>query len=331
MRRKLIFAAFTALFVSLLCLSASAEWSCPDCFLEHGDDVVICTDCGYERDVLYCEACGAICDPSDMACEVCGCETLNPSPPSSSDPSGVKCPNCDYDLGNPVMGRLNCPAEDCHAMLYITPMGSAINLEATYECFYCGDGMSQDVDNPMRHTCDSCGFSFVVFGDTADYESGHKDGYSEGLAEGFEEGKNQGSAEGYQNGYKEGYDEGYDVGYNDSIDEESERLYDELHDSIYDYAYQEGWDACDYEWEQSDTLVNKFQQGYNKGKAEGFAEGEQSNFKKSFGDILKAIALTPYTAISNMFDFEIFGVNVAGVIFEFFTLAAIFFVIKLFF
>ena len=40
-------------------------------------------------------------------------------------------------------------------------------------------------------------------------------------------------------------------------------------------------------------------------------------------DIVSEIAFAPYRAVSAMFDFEIFGINLAGAVFTFFTVVII--------
>lgn len=87
-------------------------------------------------------------------------------------------------------------------------------------------------------------------------------------------------------------------------------------------AYEDGHTAG-YKQGSAEGYTNGKAEGYTNGKAEGYnlgyAAGEQSEVTKSFGELVSDIALAPYTAVSRMFDFEIFGINVAGAICEVFT------------
>lgn len=56
--------------------------------------------------------------------------------------------------------------------------------------------------------------------------------------------------------------------------------------------------------------------GYSSGYNLGYKEGEQSTVTKDFSDIIESIIMSPYYLASNIFDFEIFGFNVAGTIFQ---------------
>lgn len=95
-----------------------------------------------------------------------------------------------------------------------------------------------------------------------------------------------GESNGYNNGWTDGEDNGYGIGYG--------------------VGYTEGETA-----------------GHTAGKTEGYnlgySAGEQSEVTSNFISIVGEIALAPYTAVSSMFDFEIFGINVAGFFFQMFT------------
>ncbi len=114
------------------------------------------------------------------------------------------------------------------------------------------------------------------------------------IGEGYEAGYTEGETEGYTQGKTDGYNQGYDVGY--------------LKGHVEGYTKGQA-------------------NGYNEGKAYGvnigIKQGEQSTVTKSFVSILGEIAMTPYTAISQIFDFEIFGLNVAGIVFQLITVAIV--------
>ena len=75
-------------------------------------------------------------------------------------------------------------------------------------------------------------------------------------------------------------------------------------------------------------------EGITEGKAEGYntgyKAGEQSTVTRDFKSLLGDIVSAPYRAVSQMFDFEVFGINVAGAICTLFTLVCIGIVISFF-
>lgn len=120
----------------------------------------------------------------------------------------------------------------------------------------------------------------------AGVESGDTQGYDRGYAYGYSDGLMDGNEAGYEGGYEDGESTGYENGYNQGNES----------------GYTAGHAA-----------------GYNT----GYAEGEQSTVSENFIDMIGEIAAAPYNAVVSMFDFEIFGVNIASFIFKAGTLIII--------
>lgn len=62
-----------------------------------------------------------------------------------------------------------------------------------------------------------------------------------------------------------------------------------------------------------------YSDGYSLGYQNGFSLGEESNVSENIGGLLTSVALTPFQALVNMFDFQIFGINIAKAILSLFT------------
>jgi hypothetical protein len=126
----------------------------------------------------------------------------------------------------------------------------------------------------------------------------------------FEDLSKAGYDEGYANGYQQGYDVGWSGGYN----------------SGYSTGYTLG-ESAGYSQGSEEGFSQGKTEGYNEGKAYGvnigIKQGEQSTVTRDFISILGEIAMLPYTAISQIFDFEIFGLNVAGIVFQLITVAIV--------
>ena len=139
---------------------------------------------------------------------------------------------------------------------------------------------------------------------------GYDDGYCDGIDVGTENGEELGFEAGYQEGYSSGSEDGYNDGKSDGYNIGYEEGYVEGADVGTDAGYEEG-----------------LRVGKASGYQSGFKAGEQSDLTKNIRSVISDIVFAPYRAISTMFDFEIFGINIAGAIFTIFTLFVILFVI----
>ena len=152
------------------------------------------------------------------------------------------------------------------------------------------------------------------------YQAGNDDGYDEGYDKGYFLGYNdglvEGNAVGYETGYTEGYDEGYEkgsfLGYNDGL---------------------VVGNASGYE----SGLIEGHEAGYTEGHEAGYTEGEKYGWDNGFGagqndmaesttafkEMVFAIFDAPVTLIDGMLGFEIFGINMAGLVKTIITLAVV--------
>ena len=151
------------------------------------------------------------------------------------------------------------------------------------------------------------------------YGQGHSAGYLDGIAS-----VNTDSF--YQDGYTAGqesvdtdsfYQDGYTAG-QESVDTDSfyQDGYTAGQESIdTDAYYQDGYTAGQ---ESVDTTA-VYDSAYASGYDTGFREGEQSELSGNFINVISEIAAAPYNAIKIMFDFDIFGINISGLIYKVIT------------
>ena len=108
---------------------------------------------------------------------------------------------------------------------------------------------------------------------------------------GFERGTANGSNMNYQAGYSDGYDRGFEEG-------------------------------------SSDGVSRGYESGYSDGYAEGYQEG--SEVVSDYEDAVLFTVSAPFQAISNMLNFEVLGINLAGLFFFLLTAVILVFLIKTF-
>lgn len=124
------------------------------------------------------------------------------------------------------------------------------------------------------------------------YDSVYESGYYDGLESGLIWGEDLG----YQEGYTEGYQEGIGTGYRDGF------LAGEAEG--YDTGYADG-----------------YQDGYETGYDSGYAEAERETvieyvepFEIDIGRVISGISSVPDNIMNGSFDFELFGINVYGLL-----------------
>ena len=183
-------------------------------------------------------------------------------------------------------------------------------------CEYCADG------NPKPYMSYSEEIFTVVGAMRQEIEQVYDEGVTDGYNEGYTDGESDGLTDGYNHGYSEGETAGLTTGYNNG--------YTEGETAGFTTGYNNGYSAG-----ETAGLATGYNNGYTEGKTEGFnngySAGEQSTVSKDIVSIIGEIAMAPYTAISSMFDFEIFGLNVAGLIFQFITTVVFLLVVGLIF
>lgn len=116
------------------------------------------------------------------------------------------------------------------------------------------------------------------------YESGYMVGNEEGYSEGYNEGYSIGNEEGYSDGYEYGYYDGVNAGWEDG----------------HQYGYKKGWDA-----------------GFGAG------QNDMAETSHTFKEMVFAIFDAPSVLIDSMLNFDIFGINIAGLVKTLITLAVV--------
>lgn len=128
----------------------------------------------------------------------------------------------------------------------------------------------------------------------------YTDAYIEGLDFGLEEGYNNGFDQGSIDGYQQGYTEGETIGYNEG----------------YDNGY-------------SDGNGDGYSLGYDEGEAYGWQNGfgagqnDMAETSHTFKEMVFAIFDAPSRLIDSMLNFDIFGINLAGLVKTIITLAVV--------
>lgn len=143
------------------------------------------------------------------------------------------------------------------------------------------------------------------------YESGLEDGYDVGFNAGSDKGYQSGLTDGYNNGLDDGYDNGYDVGFSDGTAESQVQL---------DYLQNE---VHKLETQNSQLEQEKIEE-YNK----GYNDSAEDN--QSFKDMVFSIIEAPFKVIKEALNFEIFGINISGLVLFLITGALIIFILKIF-
>lgn len=164
---------------------------------------------------------------------------------------------------------------------------------------------------------------YTVGGDG--YDDGYNAGYLDGLASGREYGYNDGYSVGHDIGYQEGYETGYDNGYETGYDDGWETGYYIGFDHGTDYGrgvgYNEGYDDG-YETGYWDGWDEGYDDGYDVGIEDG------SPIELDIPSVITAVPQSAKSIINNAFGFELFGINVAGLLSVLLIVAIIGFVVK---
>lgn len=139
-----------------------------------------------------------------------------------------------------------------------------------------------------------------------------RDGLSGITDEAYNSGFEAGQTNGYNNGYRVGKQEGYNSGYETGRAEAQSE------------AYQQGYNSG-YETGKAEGGTGKYQEGYEY----GYLVGQDAGYKKGFAagqeaggggvqlDIPAVISAVPIAVknfVNTSFGFEVFGINVAGLL-----------------
>lgn len=259
------------------------------------DNVNYDTADGYTH---YCDNCQTNVTLHFWACKYSSCHICLPTNP------GDVCPNCHaYQV---------IPA-DIQEMIY--GAGDAENA------YYAGTVFGYEKGKAA--------------GSDGGYEAGYNAGYEAGRSEGAGSSGESGGSEGsdayqaglaagrqqvldeleatattnkyYQAGVTAGYNNGYSVGYTAG------------EKAGYNKGYSAGYSAG---YAANQAALKKAQQEAEAAKARydsAYQEGMQAEVSKNFISLVGEIAAAPFHAVQNMFNFEIFGVNVASILLAIFT------------
>ncbi len=133
------------------------------------------------------------------------------------------------------------------------------------------------------------------------YDTGYDVGYDEGSTAGYGSGYDVGLLEGIESGYFQGYDQGYSDGV-DASDGDYKDGYEQGYDDGYDVGYDVGYSHGDLE-------------GYDSGYRQGFTDGRlESTYELDIGAIFDSFMSGTYNFIHTAFGFELFGVNISGLL-----------------
>lgn len=120
------------------------------------------------------------------------------------------------------------------------------------------------------------------------YNDGFSDGYESGYVDGFDTGFSYGEQFGYQDGYQDGIGTGYNDGY---LAGEADG-----YDTGYSDGYQDGYDT-----------------GYSEAERETVIQYVEP-FEIDIGRVISGISSVPDNIMNGSFDFELFGINVYGLL-----------------
>lgn len=163
---------------------------------------------------------------------------------------------------------------------------------------------------------------------------GYNTGYDKGYDDGHSDGYTGGEESGYYNGYENGYNNGYDNGFVEGLENGEEQGYD----SGYYYGLADGkikGEAIGYDKGyvdgEHDGMKAGLERGWDEGHETGYIEGAQ--YSTDMGSMFFSILESPIVLIDGMLNFDLFGINVAGLVKTLLTLSItaviVFFIFKL--
>lgn len=144
----------------------------------------------------------------------------------------------------------------------------------------------------------------------AGYNAGEINGYLVGHKEGESLGYTRGFREGYETGYNAGNDVGYNNGYKTGYDYASQKIGPEQ----YSFGYEEGYTV-----------------GHSDGYREGFnfaMLNPPEGIKLDIPSIINSIPSSVQSFIISAFGFELFGINIAGLLGCLIAIVIVYLVIK---
>lgn len=147
------------------------------------------------------------------------------------------------------------------------------------------------------------------------YQAGYNAGEIHGYIVGHQEGESQGKNIGYQDGYSKGYESGNEAGYNN--------------------GYKSGYDFASQKIGPEQYSIG-YEEGYTVGHSDGYREGfnfamlnPPEGMKLDIPAIINSIPSSVQSFIISAFGFELFGVNIAGLLGCLIAVVIVYLVIKL--
>lgn len=163
----------------------------------------------------------------------------------------------------------------------------------------------------------------------AGYNAGEIHGYMVGHEEGESQGKNIGFQDGYDVGYETGYASGIEAGYNSG--------YSAGNEAGYNNGYKTGYDFASQKIGPEQYSVG-YEEGYTVGHSDGYREGfnfamlnPPEGMKLDIPAIINSIPSSVQSFIISAFGFELFGINIAGLLGCLIAIVIVYLVIKLLF
>lgn len=137
-----------------------------------------------------------------------------------------------------------------------------------------------------------------------------RDGLSGITDEAYNSGFEAGQTNGYNNGYRVGKQEGYNSGYESGRAEAQSEAYQQGYNSGYESGKAEGGTEIYQEGYEYGYLVGQ-DSGYKKGYAAG---QEAGGVQLDIPSVISAVPIAVKNFVNTSFGFEVFGINVAGLL-----------------
>lgn len=167
------------------------------------------------------------------------------------------------------------------------------------------------------------------------YQAGYNAGEIHGYMVGHQEGESQGKNIGYQDGYSKGYESGNVDGYQSGHADGYQTGYNAGNEAGYNNGYKTGYDFASQKIGPEQYSVG-YEEGYTVGHSDGYREGfnfamlnPPEGMKLDIPAIINSIPSSVQSFIISAFGFELFGINIAGLLGCLIAVVIVYLVIKL--
>lgn len=169
------------------------------------------------------------------------------------------------------------------------------------------------------------------------YQAGYNAGEIHGYMVGHQEGESQGKNIGYQDGYSKGYESGNVDGYQSGHADGYQTGYNAGNEAGYNNGYKTGYDFASQKIGPEQYSVG-YEEGYTVGHSDGYREGfnfamlnPPEGMKLDIPAIINSIPSSVQSFIISAFGFELFGINIAGLLGCLIAIVIVYLVIKILF